>query len=314
MMECHAQKRRGFFVDLGGYTSNPGYGEKEIEAYIAGSLVANEAVHHNVLQRAAGLFFPLPEPACMLAGFAKAFKAGGLVLVVDEVQRLANQHVLADGILNIFCKVSHRGPVVLVASEYNVPQFLKRMTHVKSRTRLVYAPTATAEEMLPYARDRFGDQAAQHIVDTFDGAFGLLQQLDLTRGVEVGIQAVQRRHKKKVVHNLELTEDGMQVADRATRTGQAMVAAATLAFGAGPVDPFNKGTLELAQAGAAKIESFGDDDERAAWAAPMTQGMMREVLCDGAIHAIMKQRMDSDLYNKFKHAIEGKCPLQKSAM
>ena len=97
-------------------------------------------------------------------------KAGGLVLVMDEAHKLANKHVLADRILNIFCKVSPHGPVVLISSEYNIPLYLKMLTHVFSRTVFVFGRTGTKEEMLPHACARFGDQAAQTAVDAFDRA------------------------------------------------------------------------------------------------------------------------------------------------
>ena len=167
-------------------------------------------------------------------------KAGGLVLVVDEAQKLANKHVLADRIMNIFCGASSYGPVILIASDYNVPQFLKRMSHIHSRTTVIFARTATKEEMLPHVRARFGDQVAQQVVDSFDGAFSLLElmdRMDPKEAVGANISKVREKLKDQIIDSLELTENGMKMAERAACTGGAMVAAATLAFGAGTIWP-----------------------------------------------------------------------------
>lgn len=99
----------------------------------------------------------------------------------------------------------------------------------------------------------------------------------------------------------------MKAVSRATRTSEAMVAAAKLAFGTSPVAALDKGTLELAHAGAAKVESAGLG-QTATWAAPMTEDVMKEVLCDGAIHKIMEERIEKILYSKFEKAIKGRCP------
>ena len=235
-------------------------------------------------------------------------QAGGLVLVVDEAQDLANKNVLADGIMNIFGEASSYGPIILIIPDYTVPDFLR--TRVRSSIEVVFAPMATREEMLPYARARFGDQAAQKVVDAFGGAFGLLRWMDTKAGVDVGISDVRAMHKNRIVDSLDLTESGVKMADRAARTGEAMVAAAKLAFSAGEIDPFARGTLELARAGAAKIESHGSVN-RASWAAPITGDIMKEVLCDGAIHATMKERIEDRLYKDFEEVIKGRCPLGK---
>ena len=235
-------------------------------------------------------------------------KAGSLVLVVDEAQKLANKHVLADGILNVFCKASPYGPVIMISSEYNVPQFLKMMTHILSRTKVIFAKTATKEEMLPFVRAFFGDQAAQKVVDACDGAFQLLLELMDKADVDAGLSQVRDDYKMDIVHKLELHQDIMS-ADRAKRTHKAMVAAAQLAFSEELIDPFKDGALELAQAGAAKIEGQGSSTSTA-WAAPMTNDIMKEVLCHRAYHTTIMKSVEDSLYKEFEEVIEGRCPAQ----
>ena len=73
LKECHAQQKRGFFLDLGIYT-----GDLELEKinqYVEKSLVANKHVQHSLFQKAMRVFFPVPEPAHVLEGFTKAFEA-----------------------------------------------------------------------------------------------------------------------------------------------------------------------------------------------------------------------------------------------
>ncbi|CAJ1393787.1 unnamed protein product, partial [Effrenium voratum] len=114
---------------------------------------------------------------------------------------------------------------------------------------------------------------------------------------------------EQLKYSLELTKGGMKKEEKATKTGKAMLAAAEMAFGP-PVEAFDKNTLELAQVGGAKIETT-DDGLQASWASPLTGEVMKELVCDEGVAAIMKERVPAETYKKFEQVIKGRCPTVK---
>mmetsp|Transcript_51060 Transcript_51060/g.108487 ORF Transcript_51060/g.108487 Transcript_51060/m.108487 type:complete len:171 (+) Transcript_51060:3-515(+) len=165
--------------------------------------------------------------------------------------------------------------------------------------------------MRPYVKERFekdfGADGVEQIVNLFGGSFELLQNLTefSAAGITAGIAAVRMWHKHRLQISLQLTEHGMKDAAKASSTGEAMVAAAKLVFGL-PVCAFDKGTLELAQVGGAKIET-SDAPTTASLASPLTGEVLKELVCDETIHAIMKTRLPEELYQNFQLVIKDKC-------
>ena len=312
LKECHDQGKVGFFLSLGEYQ-----GEQnkmgEIKEFVVSSLISNgTGTIQGWFQWLKWLFFPEPRPDTVWQGLKGAFKANPhrLVIVVDETQVLANKAMHHGGILNEFCALSPFGSVVLIASEYAVAQHLKEMTHIAERTRVIYPPTPTAEEMRPHIRhlfeERFGSKVVDEVARRFDGSFKLVRRLK-----ELGsVEGVRKWHRQQLVDGLELTEGGMTSAEKATRTGQAMIAAAKMSFGL-PVEAFDKYTLELAQAGAAKIETVEDDLVIAKWATPLSEEIMKELVCDTNIFAFMKKRVPQGLILEFEQVIQCRCPVNK---
>mmetsp|Transcript_78471 Transcript_78471/g.172008 ORF Transcript_78471/g.172008 Transcript_78471/m.172008 type:complete len:416 (-) Transcript_78471:248-1495(-) len=309
LKECHEQKRIGFFVSLGNYK-----GEKTdrqtIETFVASNLISNHThVYHSLFQQLKWWCFPQPKPGSVWQALRGAFEKHPqqLVLVVDETQVLANEAVQHSGILNEFCALSAWGPVLLVASEFGVPQFFQVMTHIESRTTQMYSPSASTEEMRPYVKEHFekdfGAEGVEQIVNSFGGSFMLLDHLNHHRAD--GITGVHNWHKQKLKTKLQLCEDGMENEQKARSTGQAMIVAAKLTFGV-PVEAISKGTLELAQVGAAKIET-SNSLLTASCATPLTAEVMKELVCDTTIHAIMKKRVPQELYQTFQLVIKNKC-------
>ena len=98
----------------------------------------------------------------------------------------------------------------------------------------------------------------------------------------------------------------MEKEEKANRTGKAMIAAAEMSFGL-PVRPFDRNTLELAQAGAAKIETAANK-LRASWASPLSGEVMKDLVCDKAVAAVMKKRVPEEIFLEFEKVIEGRCP------
>ncbi|CAJ1393278.1 unnamed protein product [Effrenium voratum] len=314
LKECHDQGKVGFFIGLGDYTGEENDKEK-IEEFVVGSLISNQtATFHSWFQHMKWLFFPQPQPDAVWKGLRGAFKAHPqeLVLVVDETQILANKVMQHSGILNRFCALSLWGNVVLVASEYGVAQYFKLMTHVTERTDMRYSPAPTSEEMQPHVKERFeadfGEEGVAQIVRSLGGSFELLRRLDENRAL--GIEGVKKWHKEQLEYSLELTETGMKKEEKATKTGEAMLAAAKMAFGP-PVKAFDKATLELAQVGGAKIETKKDDGLQASWASPLTGEVMKELVCDEGVAAIMKKRVPAETYKEFEQVIKGRCPTVK---
>ena len=121
-----------------------------------------------------------------------------------------------------------------------------------------------------------------------------------------GVEGVRKWHKEQLEYGLELTKGGMEKEEKANRTGKAMIAAAEMSFGL-PVRPFDKNTLELAQAGAAKIETVANE-LRASWASPLSGEVMKELVCDNAVVTVMKERVPEETFLKFEKVIEGRCP------
>ncbi|CAJ1393982.1 unnamed protein product [Effrenium voratum] len=317
LKECHDQGKVGFFIDLGFYMGKTN-DEKKIEEFVVGSLISNQtATFHSWLQHMKWLFFPQPQPDAVWKGLRGAFKAHPqeLVLVVDEMQILANEvmqqrHRQHRGILNEFCALSLWGNVVLVASEFFVAEYFKLMTHVTEHMR--YSPAPTSEEMQPHVKERFeadfGEEGVAQILRSLDGSFLLLRRLDQNRAV--GIEGVKKWHKEQLTYSLELTEGGMKKGEeKATKTGEAMLAAAKMAFGL-PVEALHKNTLELAQVGGAKIETT-DDGLQASWASPLTGEVMKELVCDKGVATIMKKRVPAETCKKFEQVIKGRCPTVK---
>ena len=198
--------------------------------------------------------------------------------------------------------------MVLVASEYAVAQHFKAMTHIAKRTDVKYSPAPTADEMYPYVQqlfeERFGPKVVDEILRRLDGSFELVHRLDRHR--DYGIEGVRKWHREQLEYGLELTETGMKKEEKATKTGEAMIAAAKMSFGL-PVKPFDKSTLELAQAGAAKIETAADE-LRASWASPLSGEVMKELVCHKAVAAVMKKRVPEETFLEFEKVIEGRCP------
>jgi len=313
LKECHEQKRVGFFIGLGEYKGKK-ESHKNIEAFVVSNLISNRtAVNHSCFQQLKWLLFPKPDDASVWWGLRRAFEKHPhqLVLVVDETQVLANKAMQHSGILNEFCAISAWGQVLLLASDFEVPQFFQVMTHVHKRTIMVYSRSASPEEMRPYVKERFekdfGADGVEQIVNLFGGSFELLQNLTefSAAGITAGIAAVRMWHKHRLQISLQLTEHGMKDAAKASSTGEAMVAAAKLVFGL-PVCAFDKGTLELAQVGGAKIET-SDAPTTASLASPLTGEVLKELVCDETIHAIMKTRLPEELYQNFQLVIKDKC-------
>ena len=309
---CFAQRENkvGFFVGLGDYTGKKN-DDKNIEDFVITSLISNRTgTTQGWLQWLEWLFFPQPLPATVWQGLRAAFERNPqrLVLVVDETQVLANDAMQHSGILNHFCAVSAWGSVVLVASEYAVAQHLKAMTHIAKRTKVKYSPAPTADEMRPYVQqlfaEQFGPKVLDEIVDRLDGSFELVHHLDQHR--DYGVEGVRKWHKEQLEYGLELTETGLKKEEKATKTGEAMIAAAKMSFGL-PVKPFDKSMLELAQAGAAKIETVANE-LRASWASPLSGEVMKELVCDKAVVTVMKERVPEETFLKFEKVIEGRCP------
>ena len=69
----------------------------------------------------------------------------------------------------------------------------------------------------------------------------------------------------------------------------------------------DKNTLELAQAGAAKIETVANE-LRASWASPLSGEVRKELVCDKAVVTVMKERVPEETFLKFEKVIEGRCP------
>merc|ERR1711862_301039 len=88
-----------------------------------------------------------------------------------------------------------------------------------------------------------------------------------------------------------------------------MKAAAHMAFSKEPVQPLAAGTLELAQAGGAKITTIESSPakEVASFATPMTEAVMKELVCDKFVLDIMKKRCTPDDFKEFESKIKGKC-------
>ena len=75
----------------------------------------------------------------------------------------------------------------------------------------------------------------------------------------------------------------------------------------GPMLIVDKNTLELAQAGAAKIETVANE-LRASWASPLSGEVRKELVCDKAVVTVMKERVPEETFLKFEKVIEGRCP------
>lgn len=313
LKECHDQGRVGFFIGLGDY-KGARYNEEKLDTFVVERIISNDkCMERSLLQNILYLFFPLPDSKWVWYGLCAAFKRhakANLVLVVDETQVLANDGLQHSGIMNEFCTLSSSGSVCLVSSEYNVGQYLKMMTHVDSRTDIIFAPAATPDEMLPYVRKRceaLGEVDIKKIVESLDGSFKLLHRLE--EHMEDGIDGVRAWHKEKLVNGLEVTPNGMKTEAKQASTGLAMLAAATMAFNEAPIAAFDQSILELAQVGGAKIETVRNV-MRASWAAPITGDVMTELICDAAVRTIMKKKVPPDICTEFEEAIKGKCPSQ----
>lgn len=300
---CRDEDVTGFLLDLRVYKGNKN-DQKEMTAFVIESIMANPFAEKSLPRHVMGLFFPKPAADSVWIGLRAAFKQGNMVIVVDEVQKLANEYMTHDGIFNELCIMSPHGPVILLGSEYSIPQYMLTMSHVAKRTKVLYAPTATTEEMLPHVQARFKEHAPK-IVEQLDGSFELLGRL-VPEAMPDHLEKLFEWHKERLIYALELTDDGMKSARKAASTGEAMVATAKLAFGSAPIRPFNKGTLELAQAGGAKIETL-DLGEKASFATPMTERAMKDLVCSEAVLAIMQKRVPPELFKEFVEAIEGKC-------
>lgn len=239
-------------------------------------------------------------------GLKAAFKGGGLTLVVDEAQVIANEQLRHSGMWNLFCKCSGFGPVVLLSSEYAIPQELKKMTHIASRTRAFYCPTATPDEMRSHVEHRFGAKYAQLVLDKLDGSFKLLRWLD-GRPLPKGIDDVREKLRADLKLNLGLSETGLQDPVRARKTARAMTAAARLAFGPPPaaLDP---SVLELAAVHGAKVE--GSDILKASFATPLTGEVLEEMLCDAGLRSLLRGGLGGEavLWTDFEEIVAGKCP------
>lgn len=309
---CAHQGRRGFFIDLGKY-DRENSSKLDISNYVIEQTLENTKVQRQILASILWHFLPLPTVGdaskdChrFQAAIEMAFKSGGLTLIIDEAQVIANNDIQHGGLWNTFCKCSGYGPVILASSEYHIPTQLRKMSHVYTRTDVFYSPTASPEEMWDHVVKRFGKQYAEDIIANFDGSFRLLKHLDGKKLPE-GIDEVRKMERNAIKDLLGLTITGMNEESRAKRTGYAMLAAAWLAFGPEP-EALDPAMLELAAVHGAKVEQKGDLP-MASFATPATGEVLKELVCDTSIHEILKKRLhDTETLADFQAAIAGKCP------
>ena len=301
---CAEEGRRGFFLDFGRYAR--GVDEDKVNSYVISAMLTNGRVRRSWFGQV--LWWTLPSPqqdyGTFDAGLKMAFKGGGLTLVVDEVQVIANEKLRHSGMLNLFCQCSGFGPVVLLSSEYAIPQELEKMTHIASRTRVFYCPMATVDEMRQHIEARFGTKHAELVLRKLQGSFRLLKWLD-GQPLPEGLMNVRQKLRADLKHKLGLESGVLMLPGRAETTAKAMLAATLLAFGPAPeaLDPV---VLELASAHGAKID--GGDMPKASFATPLTGEVLTEMVCDKAVRDLMTEYLEGKkIMLKFDDAIKGKC-------
>lgn len=304
LMECAAQERCGFFVDMGEYKQDLGCHEK-LSRFVANSFIDNLHVYRSRWQHCLSLFLPRPKEDVVYDSVKDVFShIISCTLVVDELQLLVNSNVKHAGILNTFCKLSALGTVVLISSEYNVPRHLEEMSHISSRTQVIFAPTASQHEMLPHVKDRFGPSRADSIVRLVDGSFFLLKQLDRFNHATDQLGSLENFFKAKLITALELTQHGLHDEGKATRTARALIAAAWLAAGKN-INPRDPATLELAQVHGAKLETdIVTRKVTASFSTPLAQRVLHELVHDKSTWELLREKkLSPNINNAINNAV-----------
>ena len=331
MHKMSEKQKVGFFFDFANV------GQKELNNFVAENILmppsdrVNIYYHNSVFnffKWVAWTVCPAPsmDSEKLLGIFKKALTDGDFAVVCDESQKLLNGavgHEPADDFLNILCRISAWNVVIFIGSEHASEEKLRDFTHIRSRTELIYAPSATTTEMKDHVEKRYNGTAlagkTDFIVQQCDGSFYLLNQLDDL----MDLDKLKGFAKNEVINSLKLTQAGMKDENRAERTAEAMIGAAKLAFQKqGDNIQIDDYIRELAQAGAAKIYTE-DKMQKASFTSGIYADIMKELVCDKGIKKVLENNShlkskrqerskttgpeSEDLLAIFNQVIEGKC-------